>query len=157
MAFSGWNLLSDELALVEPDTGMLVGLGRPISLKNNSIDIIRRFAPDAVLSRPADGTSKGTIALAKAPPGTAARAGDAVPPAWIVFLNFQPGAVPRLVPRPKAECFIELAANAMNYSILGERGFEVLAGIVDRTRCFELTYGDLAQGVRFMTDMADES
>lgn len=38
----GWRLLSDELALVRLDTGELVPLPRPISLKNASINIIRR-------------------------------------------------------------------------------------------------------------------
>jgi HprK-related kinase A len=153
LAHRGWTLLSDELALVEPDTGLLLGLGRPISLKNNSIDIIRRFAPNVVMSEPVPGTSKGTVALAKAPNGWTA--GRAVTPAWIVFLDFQPGTEPRFAPRPKAESFIELAVNSMNYSILGERGFTVLGNLVDRSRCLEFAYGDLGDGVRCLTELAD--
>jgi len=154
LAHRGWTLLSDELALIAPDTGQLIGLGRPISLKNNSIEIIRRFAPDVVLSDPVPGTSKGTVALAKAPRGwTADRP---VTPAWVVFLNFRPGTEPHFAPRPKAESFIELAVNSMNYSILGERGFAVLGNLVERARCLEFAYGDLADGVRRLTELADQ-
>jgi HprK-related kinase A len=155
LAHRGWRLLSDELALIEPETGALIGLDRPISLKNDSIDLIRRFAPEAVMSAPVPGTSKGTIALAKAPAPRGAGTPAAVRAAWIVFLNFEPKARPSLAPRPKAECFIELAANTVNYGVLGERGFDALGEIVDRSRCFEFTYGELADGVRILNELAD--
>lgn len=151
----GWRLLSDELTLIEPETGQVVGLARPISLKNRSVGLIRDFAPEAVLSQAAEGTVKGTVVLAKAPGDSIRRVAETASPAWIVFLDLQPGAPAHLTKRPKAECFIELAANAMNYSVLGERGFDVLAGVVDRSQCFDFTYGDLADAVRVLTEMAD--
>ena len=49
----GWRLLSDELTLIERETGLIVPLPRPISLKNNSIRVIKSFAPGAVCSRAA--------------------------------------------------------------------------------------------------------
>jgi HprK-related kinase A len=157
LAYRGWRLLSDELTLIEPETGQVVGLARPISLKNRSIGLIRDFAPEAVLSRAAEGTIKGTVALAKAPGDSIRRVAETAAPAWIVFLNLQPGTPAHLTNRPKAECFIELAANAMNYNVLGERGFDLLAQVVDRSRCFEFTYGDLAEAVSVLTAMADEA
>src|SRR5689334_825890 len=63
----GWRLLSDELTLLNMTDRRLVPLARPVSLKNRSIDVIRAFAPDAVFSRRIDDTTKGTIALMRAP------------------------------------------------------------------------------------------
>jgi HprK-related kinase A len=37
LALNGWRLFSDEFALIDPDTGKLTPLPRPISLKNASI------------------------------------------------------------------------------------------------------------------------
>jgi HprK-related kinase A len=71
----GWRLLSDELALVRLDTGALAPLPRPISLKNASIDLIRRYTPGAVFSPEVADTVKGTIAHLKAPADSIARAG----------------------------------------------------------------------------------
>ena len=45
----GWRLLSDELTLIDPETGLAVPLARPVSLKNQSIDVIRKFVPNAVI------------------------------------------------------------------------------------------------------------
>jgi HprK-related kinase A len=151
----GWRLLSDELALIVPATRELVGVPRPISLKNESIAVIRNFAPDAVLSDPVDGTAKGTIALARPPGDSMRRAEEPAQAGWIVFPSYEAGAASRLGRRPKAECFIEIAANSINYSVLGELGFTVLADIVDRCQCFDFTYSDLADGVRLLTELAD--
>lgn len=151
----GWRLLSDEMTMIDPATAELVALARPISLKNDSIDLLRRFAPDAVLSRPAERTIKGTIALAKPPADSARRVDERALPAWIVFPTFEQGAASRLAPRPKAECFIELAANALNYSVLGPQGFDLLVDVVSRSQCFEFIYSDLEEGVRLFTEMAD--
>lgn len=154
LVYRGWRLLSDELTLIVPASSELVALARPISLKNESIDVIRRFAPDTAFSRLAEGTLKGTIALAKPPSASVQRAAERALPAWIVFPNFQAGTPATLSERPKAECFIELAANAINYSVLGERGFAALTDIVDRSRCFDFSYGDLEAAVRMLTELA---
>jgi HprK-related kinase A len=46
----GWRLLSDELALISPADGSITPLARPVSLKNQSLDVIRAFEPAAVLN-----------------------------------------------------------------------------------------------------------
>jgi HprK-related kinase A len=155
LVYRGWRLLSDELALIVPATRELVALARPISLKNESIAVMRRFAPDAVQSEPAIGTIKGTIVLSRPPADSFARVDEPARPGWIVFPSYQAGAPADLRARPKSECFIELAANALNYSTLGAQGFETLGEIVGRSGCFEFAYGDLEEGVRRLTDLAD--
>ena len=157
LVYRGWRLLSDELALIVPQTGELIGLARPMSMKNDSIAVMRRFAPDAVRSAAAEGTIKGTIVLLKPPEDSFRRIAQPASPGWIVFPNYQAGAPSDLRARPKAECFIELAANALNYSTLGARGFETLVDVVDRSRCFEFVYSDLEDGVRRLTSLAEEA
>jgi HprK-related kinase A len=153
----GWRLLSDELALINPSNLMTTALARPISLKNDSIGIIQRFAPEFVLSEPAEGTPKGTIALAKPPFESVRRARDPAAPGWIVFPNFERGATASLTTRSKAECFLELAANSINYSVLGELGFNTLADFISGSRCLDFSYGNLEEGVQLLTDLADRS
>jgi HprK-related kinase A len=155
LVYRGWRLLSDELTLIDPSEGTIAALARPISLKNESIEVIQRFAPGLVLSRPAERTLKGTIALAKPPAESIRRVGELARPAWVIFPNFRQGAPTTLEPRPKAECFIELAANAINYSVLGEPGFNTLADVISASGCFDFSYGDLEDGVRMLTQLAD--
>jgi HprK-related kinase A len=45
-----WRLLLDELALIDMQSGQIYGLARPVSLKNESIDVIDQWSCDAVFS-----------------------------------------------------------------------------------------------------------
>ena len=69
---SGWRLLSDEFALIDPASLRVHPIPRPISLKNASIDIIRSRWADAWHSEPARDTSKGTVALFRPPAASVA-------------------------------------------------------------------------------------
>jgi len=157
LAFRGWRLLSDELTLITPVTTELLALARPINLKNESIEVVRRLAPGLVFSRPAEDTIKGTIALVKPPEDSVARMEEPARPRWIVFPVYEKGAATRLGIRPRAESFVELAANAVNYGVLGELGFNTLAEVVTRSSCFELAYGDLEDAVRVLTEMSESA
>jgi HprK-related kinase A len=143
----GWRLLSDELALVRLDSGELAPLPRPISLKNASIDILRRYAPGAVFSPEVDDTVKGTIAHMKAPAASVARAAETARPAWIIFPRYQAGAAPTLAPVAPARAFMNLASNAFNYSLLGAAGFDAMAGLIDTTMSYDFSYSALDDAV----------
>ena len=47
----GWRLLSDEMTLVNLKDGLISPVPRPISLKNESIDVIRSLSPDVHIGR----------------------------------------------------------------------------------------------------------
>jgi HprK-related kinase A len=157
LAFRGWRLLSDELALFRPDTGRIVALARPISLKNESIDVIRRFAPDAVMGPPTKGSVKGTIVLVKPPAASIDCIDMTAQPRWIVFPRYQAGAPLQFTERGKAGALIELGESAMNYNILGELGFSAMTGLVDRCDIGNFVYSDLEEAVEFFTTMADSA
>lgn len=140
---NGWRLLSDELALVRPADGMLVPLPRPVSLKNASIEVVRRYVPDTTFSPAVRDTTKGTVAHLKAPRDSVARAAQLARPAWIVFPKFEAGAAARLEPLGAGRTFMDLAANSFNYSVLGPDGFEALAGVVDQSLGYRFTYSAL--------------
>jgi HprK-related kinase A len=143
----GWRLLSDELAVVPLAEEGLLPIVRPVSLKNRSIDIIAAFEPAARFSRPALGTSKGTVAHMQAPPAHVARMDEAAPPAWIVFPRWRAGAPAALTPRSKAETLVELARNSFNAPTLGLSGFDRLARLVDTCDCHDFEYGRLDDAI----------
>ena len=155
LVFRGWRLLTDELALVLPATGQIIALARPISLKNESIAVIRRFAPDAVMGPPTEGSAKGTIVLVRPPGASIAGIDEPARPRWIVFPRYQAGAALQLTERSKAATLIQLGDNAMNYNILGELGFSTLADLIERCDVGDFVYSDLDAAVEFFTAMAD--
>jgi HprK-related kinase A len=150
----GWRLLSDELALVRLEDGMVMPLPRPISLKNGSIGVIRDYVLGAVFSEPVHDTTKGTVAYLKAPRSAVLRAAETACPAWVVFPRYQAGAATTLAPLGRSQAFMALAANAFNYSVLGQRGFAAMAGLVDRSDAFTFAYSDLEDALRTFERLA---
>lgn len=150
----GWRLLSDELTMLRLDDGLLVPLPRPVSLKNASIDVIRAYVPDAVLSRPVTDTTKGTVAHMKAPAASVLRAGETALPGWVVFPRYTAGAPLAAQPMARADTFMELAANCFNYSLLAASGFDALAGLVERSQGYRFTYSVLDEALAFFDTLA---
>jgi HprK-related kinase A len=143
----GWRLLSDELALISLADGSLAPLCRPVSLKNQSIDIIRAYAPDAVLNRPTHHTSKGTVTHMQVPATDLARVTETAKPRWVVFPKYAQGSAPKLIPHSRAKSVLELARNSFNYMVLGLTGFEVLADVVEGCDCYDFEYSQLDDAV----------
>lgn len=154
LASHGWRLLSDELTLLDPVTGDVIPLPRPISLKNASIGAIGRFAPDAKLSPPVHDTVKGSVAHMKPPMDSVRRADERAHPRWIVLPRYEPSVPARLAPLSRARTFMHLADHAFNYDVHGRRGFELLAQVIDGSDCFDFEYAALEDAVAVFDDVA---
>ncbi|MET0961393.1 MAG: HprK-related kinase A [Noviherbaspirillum sp.] len=143
----GWRLLSDELALVRRSDFRLMPLPRPVSLKNASIDVMKRHAPDAVFSPSVSDTVKGTVAQMKAPAASIARADETALPGWVVFPRYEGGTPLTLTPVPRTRAFMRVADNAFNYAQLGAEAFEALAGVIAQSDCYDFRYSDIDEAV----------
>lgn len=149
----GWRLLSDELALISLTDASITPLGRPISLKNQSIDIIRDFVPGAVFSRVVHDTSKGDVALLKVPRDHLMRIKETASPRWVIFPKYVAGSAPQLTSRSKANSMLELGRNSFNYMVLGRTGFEVLTRVIDAVDCHDFQYSQLDDAVAVFDDL----
>lgn len=152
----GWRLLSDELALISLRDGSVTALARPVSLKNESIDIIGQVIDGATLSKRCEDTSKGTVALLKAPVDSVERVAETARPAWVIFPKYETGAEAGLTACSKADTLIDLGDNAFNYSIHGKLGFEGLARMIDNCGCYNLRYSDLFEAERIFDALEAE-
>lgn len=144
---NGWRLLSDEMALIDPVTGLVTPAPRPVSLKNQSIDIIRNLAPDVVIGPVAYDTLKGNVAHMRAPIESVHRANEVALPAWVVFPKYLAKAPPQLTARGKATSFMQLAENSFNQSVHGKRGFDALTRLIDQCDCYDFSYGYLDDAI----------
>jgi HprK-related kinase A len=153
----GWRLLSDELALLDVDSGHVIPLARPINLKNRSIEIIRRFAPDAVLTPPVHDTRKGRVALLRPPADSVRRIDEPAMPAWIVFPKYQAGTQACFRPFSKGQTCLRIAQESFNYDIHGRAGFEILTRMLDHCDCYEFSYGELEDAMQAFAALAASS
>lgn len=155
LVLSGWRLLSDELTLIDRKTGRIQPLPRPVSLKNQSIDVIRRFDDEAFINRASHDTVKGTVAHMRPPRDSVLRQHESAQPAWVIFPKWEAGAATRLTPRSQAQTFMFLAQNAFNYSHLGADGFRVGTALIDQAACYDFRYSDLAEAVAAFDALAE--
>ena len=150
----GWRLLSDELALIDPASGYVVPLPRPVSLKNNSIDVMREFAPTAHFGEVVHETAKGRVAHVRPPAEGVLRSSQTAVPAWVVLPHYEGGAPAELRPLSRARAFMSLVENAFNYNVHGRGGFAAFANVIDRCQCHEFSYSSLPEAVAVFDRLA---
>lgn len=155
LSYRGWRTLSDEFGLVRPGTLDMIPVPRPMALKNESIELVRSFAPAASIGPPTEGTRKGTVAHILPTVDSIVRQADLAPAKLIVFPRWEPGTTLSLDRLSKAESFMLLATNAFNYELLGEDGFVTVRDLVRAADCYRLVYSDLDEATHRLTELMD--
>ena len=154
LASRGWRLLSDELTLISLADGLITPLGRPISLKNQSLEVIRKFYPEVVLNQVTHDTAKGSVSHMKVPPGHVEQLEERARPKWLVFPKYVPDTKAELTPRSKANSLLELGRNSFNYPVLGLAGFELLADVISASDCYDFRYSQLEEAISLFDMLA---
>jgi HprK-related kinase A len=131
-------------------------IARPISLKDDSIEIIRKLDPNSTFGPPATDTHKGKIAHVRPPADGVRRRLEPACPRWIVTPQFAPGELLRFAPISKGSTFISLGDNSLNYEILGETGFRTMVRLVDQCDCYALTHASASEAVGVLEDFLRE-
>lgn len=155
LVLSGWRLLSDELTLIDRKTGRIHALPRPISLKNESISLIRDFSPDAFFNRASRDAAKGSVAYLRPPKDSVRRQHEPALPVWIIFPKWVANGEPELLPRSRQQAFQFLAQHTVNYSHLGAAGSRVCTRLIRQTDCYDFQYSRLEEAVAVFDRLAD--
>jgi HprK-related kinase A len=146
----GWQLLSDEFALIRLSDGQLDPWVRPVCVKNEMIPRMKAAFPDAVFGPSSPGERKGMVAHMKLPAEAVARMDEPVLPARMIFVQYESGASTKIASLGKAEAMKRAVAHCFNYKRLGRQGFDLLADTIDRCDCHTLTFGDAFDAAQFL-------
>ncbi len=149
----GWRLLSDELTLINPHDLTVTPFPRPISLKNQSIQVINQRYPEVEFGPVSSDTLKGTVCHIKPPKKSIEQSLVTCPIAWIIFPKYVHDSDVQLIEKSKAMTLMDMADNSFNYSKLGFTGFEVLKNIVDQAHCFQFSYGHLDDAINVFREL----
>jgi HprK-related kinase A len=150
----GWRLMSDELALIDPASGLLSASPRPVSLKNESIALMRERMPGAVFGPVAHDTLKGMVSHLQVNQASLRDAATPAVPRWVVFPRFEKGSALHATPRERPQTLIELASNSFNHHVHGPAGFELMADLVDRMSAYDLRYSQLDEAQAWFDRLA---
>jgi HprK-related kinase A len=147
LAQGGWRFLSDEFCIIRPSDNQILPIPRPTPLKNESISVIKNFAPQAFIGPLFPNTRKGTIGHLRAPSDSVAQLKKTANPAWIIFPRFEAESKLRVDLINKSYAFMKLATNSFNYQVQGEIGFKMISHIIDNCACYNLVYSDLNEAI----------
>lgn len=139
----GWRLLSDEFGAFDPETGMFRAMLKPVALKNQSIEVLRAFAPDATIGPVFPKTRKGRVAHLAPDAQSVLRRHEGARPGAIVLPRWQSGSPTHWNPLPENIVFPAVSFNAFNYNLMGEIGFQAAIRLVRQCPAWELIYSDL--------------
>lgn len=149
----GFRLLSDEFGVLDPETGNLLPMLKPVALKNRSIDIIRSFSDDAWLGPTFKATRKGDVAHLAPDEASVSAVRQPAIPALVIFPKYEAGAELSLKPQAPELAFARLAFNSFNYALLGPISFAAVADVAASCPAFELRYSRLDDAVRCLQEL----
>ena len=139
----GWRLLSDEFGAFDPVRDEFRAILKPVALKNESIEVIRQFASEAVLGAAFPNTRKGMVAHLAPTRDAVARRHEGARPGAVILPRWQAGSKTHFEPIAEHVAFPALAFNAFNYALLGAVGFQAAVHLVRTCPAWQLVYGDL--------------
>ncbi len=148
LLLQGYKYLSDELAVINPQTGELKAFPKPLSLKNLQLFPTLLYHQDHWLG-PSPEVSPLTKMNSNADkPVWYVHADDVkpqitcqetVPIHYIFFPGYQPTAAPHVEPLSAGQAMRQLLDHCVNFSLLGQGGLSLLARLVHEAQCFRLT------------------
>lgn len=153
---SGWRLLSDELTLISRETGLIQPLARPVSLKNQSIEIIKNRYPDSIFTNITKDTAKGTVAHMRAPSISLEKIDIPARARFVIFPKYAPNKALSRTNISRGQGFISLIDNSFNYSLLGEQGFRLMSDTIHHCNCIELKYSKLDDAIEVFDHLASK-
>jgi HprK-related kinase A len=154
---AGWQFGSDEFALIEPETGLVHPLPRPISLKDQSVGIVSARWREAVFGPEVTEPTGARVRHLRPPGSGVAQAHVPLEARWVVLPAYRAGASTALASVPRARMLAHLADSSYNFTEFGARGFDCLRAIIDRSRCCTLTYSDLDEALAVCDGLARDT
>lgn len=152
MALSGWSLYSDEMAIIDLKSGMVSPLFRPVCLKNNSIDLVKNWFPEAIFTDTCQDTQKGDVAHLKGASWSQFINYAAVNIVAVVFPKYVEDSQLTIFSLNQLQAFESLSENSFNCGVLANLGFNTIDKIIKRATLFEIEYGDLADVKAFLEE-----
>lgn len=142
------------MALIDFESGQIWPAPRPVSLKNESIDIIRHRSKDIHIGPSFTDTHKGTVAHMRPPQESVDAMHTPARAAWVVFPRYEAGTA--LLPASMSACqaTLKLADDSFNFPLLGKDGFELLCDVAFVCDAYDLHYSDLDEAIAWFDHRA---
>lgn len=152
LMLSGWDLLSDEIALFDLDDQRLTALARPTILKGYSLELLAKRFSDRAVFGPRGRILDPPQPIAHMQPTEASVRinGKKYRPTAFVFPSREPGVSLQLEPLTAGQAFAMVSQFGINYRTHGEAGFHAVLELARSCPAFRLHYEDAGEAEAFL-------
>lgn len=163
LSYRGWQLHSDEFGLLDMETGELVPYPRAVSLKNQSIAVMKKWVEPVennhlkLFTDEYEGTPKGTICYLRPPLKSIQDMHVRTKPNVVILPIFDANAKPAIRPVTKTMAFFRLVMSSANYGDIGEDAFTSISKIIDDSIVCEIIYPTLDDAVKLVEQFVSEN
>lgn len=147
----GWTVYSDEMAIIDLDTHLVSPLFRPVCLKNNSIQLIKKTFNNVTLTDTFPDTTKGDVAHLKVHQWDSYQHLRPAKVSGVVFPKYLAGQPLYTQELMHVEGVPEVIRHAFNYHVLGESAFTSLVKLADDVPFVHVCYEDVFAVSDFLT------
>jgi HprK-related kinase A len=140
----GWSYLSDEFALVNPNTLNAHAFPKAVCVKAGAFKIIRELGLPFAGRRYYVKGLKGRVGYINPREVDGGTIGDPTPIRLVIFPKYTPGRRPRPNPITRGNAVFALAGSALNRHVFSDQGVSVLSRVVRGADCFGIDSGSLA-------------
>ncbi|PHZ86068.1 HprK-related kinase A [Paremcibacter congregatus] len=157
LSYDGWRFFSDEFGMLDPASGMLYPYPRPVSLKNESIAVMKAWVKDETCFSPEyRKTPKGTICYLRPPVDSLKRMDEPARPRLVIHPIFDPNATPSCRRLTQTMAFFRLVRSSANYGDIGEAAFAALSQLSAECQSYEITYSTLEEAIVLVNQIVDD-
>lgn len=149
---AGWDYLSDELALVEPETAAVRPFARPLCLARDAVELFAGLGDRLTPKLDSRRCDKLQVRPEDLRPGASRLPGQACPVRAVVLPLYEPAAPTRVEPLRRVETLLALLPNAFD---LDPGRLEVLAELCRSAPGYRLVSGDLDEAVAEVSRLAE--
>jgi len=139
----GARYLSDEFALIDPETLQLHPYPKALCLKEGSFGVLDDLGLHRERRRVYVKGKKGRVAFVSPTRFGRERVGIPCPVRHILFCRYRDGVRPSVSPISRAEAVLRLNEQSFNFLKFRRRGVTLMSDLVRSATCYELTAGDI--------------
>lgn len=141
----GWSYLSDEFALIEPESGHLAAFPKALCIKAGSFEPLRALGLPIDLDRVLHKGSKGPVSLLDPLAVRPDAVSEPSPLRLIAFPEYCRDEEPAVEPMSRAQAVFELVRSSFNFTKFRNEGLTLLADLTRQAHCVRVRSGDLSR------------
>ncbi len=144
LAATGWDVLSDEAALIVPGSGLVESFPRPFMASEESLALLPHVRAGLPPEYEVFRKERFHLTVEDIP---GARWGTPCAVRFVVAPEYRRGGRTKLLPMSRAEALTLLMDQCFNVGAFGARAVEVLADVLRGADCYRLAIADLPSAI----------